>query len=74
MKKIMDDTQALGERVTGGYQKIEAAVVHGYRKMEDVIVSGFGRVCDRWVQALFTREGETVDQAKARLSRKNEMI
>lgn len=67
MTKIM---QALGKQVTGGYQKIEAAVVHGYRKMEGVMVSGFTWVCDRCVQALFAREGETVDQAKARLSRK----
>ena len=58
--------------VVAGYKKIENGVVTGYKKIEDGVVSGFGKVVDKCVEVLFAKEGETVAEAKARLSGKAE--
>ena len=54
--------------VVGGYKKIEKGVVDGYKKIEKGAVEGFEKVSDKFVEKLFTREGETVEEAKKRLS------
>ena len=56
--------------VVSGYKKIENGVVNGYLKIQDGIVDGFGKLISKCVEVMFAREGETVEQAKARLSRK----
>ena len=56
--------------VVAGYKKIEDGVVTGYKKMETGVVEGFGKVVDKCVEVLFAREGETVEEAKERLSEK----
>ena len=61
-------TGKIGEVVTEGFQKIEDGVVSGYKKIEDGVVEGFGKVSDKFVEKLFTKEGETVDDAKKRMS------
>ena len=74
---------AVAEEVTGGYKKIEDGVVSGYKKIENGVVSGykkiengvvegFGKVVDKCVEVLFAKEGESVEDAKARLSHKEE--
>ena len=54
-----------------GFEKIENGVVSGYKKIETGAVEGFGKVVDKCVEVLFTREGETVEEAKARLNGKD---
>lgn len=49
-------------------EKIEKKVVDGYRKIEDGVVGGFEKVSDGFVECFFTREGESVGQAKERLA------
>ena len=76
---IAETTKAVAEEaVTGykkiekcvvdGYKKIEDGVVSGYKKIEDGVVEGFGKVVDKCVEVLFAQEGESVEDAKARLS------
>lgn len=78
MKKIADTAAAAGsfakrvyraaeETAVGGYEKIERGVVWGYEKIERGAVEGFEKLTDRCVQALFAKEGESVQQARARL-------
>ena len=57
--------------VVDGYKKIEDGVVTGYKKIEDGVVEGFGKVVDKCVEVLFAKEGESVENAKARLSGKD---
>ena len=57
--------------VVTGYKKIENGVVTGYKKIETGVVEGFNKVTDKCVEVLFAREGESVEDAKARLSGKN---
>ncbi len=56
--------------VVTGYKKIENGVGKGYLKIQDGIVEGFGKFINKCVEVLFAREGETVEDAKRRLSRK----
>lgn len=56
--KLVKANEAIAETVTAAFGKIEDTVVGGYTKVEDAFV-------DRYL----TRDGETVEQAKARLRR-----
>ena len=58
--------------VVDGYKKIENGVVNGYKKIENGVVEGFGKVVDKCVEVLFAKEGESVEDAKARLNRKGQ--
>lgn len=72
MAKLADHMEKIAEGVTEGYQKIEDGVVTGYKKIETGAVEGFGKVVDKCVEVLFAKEGESVEEAKARLSNKEE--
>lgn len=63
-EEIIDTT---GEAVVGGYTKIEEGVVSGYKKIEEGVVGSFNKITDKFVGAFFTREGETVEQARERM-------
>ena len=64
----MSKIHEAAERIAEGYEKLEGAVVGGYKMVEDTVVGSFTRVADRFVDAFLTRDGETPDQAKARLA------
>lgn len=51
--------------------KIGSAVVTGYKKVEDTVVTGYKKTEDFFVEHLFTKKGETVEQAKERLKQQN---
>ena len=57
--KIVKANEEIAKKVVGAFEKIEGAVVGGYTKIEDAFV-------DRYL----TRDGETVEDAKARLKQK----
>jgi hypothetical protein len=63
--------KAVAAGAVSGYKKIENGVVTGYQKIEDSVVEGFGKVVDKCVEVLFAKDGETVEEAKARLSGKD---
>ena len=56
--KLIEANEKIAEAFVGGYKKVESAVVDGYTKVEDKFV-------DRYL----TRDGETVEEAKARLKK-----
>ena len=58
----------ISEGVVEGYKKIEEGVVEGYKKIEKGAVDGFNKVTDKCVEKLFAKEGETVEEAKKRLT------
>ncbi|MBQ7972209.1 MAG: hypothetical protein IJ291_01970 [Lachnospiraceae bacterium] len=67
MAKLADVNEKIAEKVVGGYKKIEDGVVNGYKKIENGAVEGFNKVSDKCVEVLFTKEGETVEEAKKRM-------
>lgn len=72
MAKFADHMEKIASGLVEGYQKIEDGVVTGYKKMETGVVEGFGKVVDKCVEVLFTKEGESVEDAKKRLNHKEE--
>ena len=68
MKKLADVNEKIAEKVVEGYKKIEDGVVSGYKKIEEGAVGGFNKVTDTIVGTVFAKEGETVEEAKERLS------
>ena len=71
-KEVVSGYKKIEEGVVAGYKKIEDGVVTGYKKIETGVVEGFGKVVDKCVEVLFTKEGKTVEEAKARLSGKEQ--
>lgn len=68
MAKLADVNEKIAETVVEGYKKIEDGVVDGYKKIEKGAVDGFSKVTDKCVEKLFAKEGESVEEAKKRLS------
>ena len=67
---VKEAYEAIEEGVVGSYKKIENSVVSGYKKVEHGAVNGFRKVSDFFIKKLFSREGETVEETRKRLSRK----
>jgi len=72
MSKFVEANEKIAEAVVEGYKKIENGVVEGYKKIEKGAVDGFNKVTDKCVEKLFAKEGETVEEAKKRLSGEKE--
>lgn len=49
-------------------KKIEEGVVASYKKIEDGAVGGFNKIADKFVDNYLTKEGESVEEARARLA------
>lgn len=58
----------MGQTVTRGYKAIETGAVSGYKAIENGAVTGYEKVSDKCVEILFAKEGEFVEEAKARLA------
>lgn len=71
MSKLVEINEKIADKVVGGYKKIENGVVGGYKKIENGVVQGFEKVTDKCVETLFAKEGESVEDAKKRLSGQN---
>lgn len=67
MKKL-NALEAIAEGVKDGYLLVENGVVKGYKAMETGVVSGFTKVNDAITLKLFGKDGETIEQTKARLN------
>jgi hypothetical protein len=67
---VKEAYQSVEDTVVGTYQKIEDSAVSGYKKMENSFVSGYKKVESAFVKKFLSREGETVEETKKRLSRK----
>jgi len=68
--KIVKANEKIAEAVTDGYKKIEKGVVDGYKKIEQGVVSGYAKIEDKFIDTYLTKDGETVEEAKARLKEK----
>lgn len=72
MSKIAEGYKKIENGVVEGYKRIEDGVVGGYKKIESGVVDGFNKVTDKCVEVLFTKDGETVGEAKQRLRPNND--
>lgn len=64
--------EKISNAVVSTYTSIQDCVVKGYFKIQNTAVSGYKKVENACIKTLFTKEGETVEEAKARLTCKQE--
>ena len=67
--KIVKANKKIAEVVTDGYKKIEKGVVDSYKKIEHGVVQGYTKIEDKFIDAYLTKDGETIEEAKARLKK-----
>lgn len=64
--------EKISNTVISTYTAIQNGVVKGYLKIQNGAVSGYKQLESACIRKLFARKGETVEEAKARLSDKTE--
>ena len=65
---ITEGYEKIEEGVVTGYKQIEEGVVTGYKKIESGVVGGFHKMTDKFVGKFLTKEGEALEDAKARIA------
>jgi hypothetical protein len=58
-------------KIVRANEKIAKAVTVGYKKIEKGVVDGYTKIEDKFIDAYLTKDGETVEEAKARLKKEN---
>lgn len=71
---MSNNMQKVADTVKSGYQKIEDGVVSGYKAIENGVVNGYIRISDAFVKKFLMHEGETLEEAKARIAREEEVL
>ena len=68
MSKFAEVNDKITEGVTKGFTGMCGGVVSGFNKMTEGVVRGYTAIEDKFVGAFLTREGESVEDAKKRLT------
>ena len=71
---VKEGFQNIENGVVEGYKKIENGVVEGYKKIENGVVEGFTKISDAFVEKYLMKEGETLEEAKARINKEQEEL
>ena len=61
-------------KVVDANKKIEKVVVGGYKKVEDSVVNGYKKIEDKFVDAFLKKDGETIEEAKARVKEEQKSL
>ena len=61
-------------KIVDANQKIEDTVVGGYKKVEDTVVGGYKKIEDKFVDTFLKKDGETTEEAKARVKAEQESL
>lgn len=69
---VKNGFQKIEDGVVSGYKAIENGVVKGYTAIQDGVVEGYTRISDAFVKKFLMRDGETLEQTKARIAREEE--
>ncbi len=69
--KLVKANKKIADTVVKGYKAVENTVVGGYKKVEGSVVGAYTKVEDKFINQYLTREGESVEEAKARLKGKD---
>ncbi len=71
VQEIMQDIE---DTVVDGYKATENLAVEGYKKVEKTFVDGFMAISDAFVEKFLMKEGETLEEAKARIEKEQEAL
>lgn len=59
-------------KIVKANKKISNTVVDTYKKIENSVVNGYTKIEDCFVDRYLTKDGESVEEAKARLKSKHQ--
>ena len=62
----------IAEKVVGGYKAVEESAVGAYRAVEEGVVGAYRGIESAFVEQFLTHDGESVEDAKARLCAEQE--
>lgn len=65
--KLVQANEKIAKGVTEGFNKMSTGVTEGFQEMRDGVVGGYTKIEDSFVGKYLTHDGETVEDAKARL-------
>lgn len=68
MTKLAKLNSKIANKAVRAYKLIETGVVNGYKKTENCAVKNANKVIDACVKNLFAKDGESLENAKSRLS------
>ncbi len=69
--KLVQANRKIAGTVTDGFTKMTDAVVGGYKKIEEGVAGGYQKIEDAFVDRYLIREGESVEECKARLKQES---
>ncbi len=72
--EIVKVSEKIAEKAGDTYEKVEQTVVGSYEKIEKAVVGGYTKVENRFVARYLTKDGESVEEAKARLKQENNTL
>ena len=64
---VTEGYKTVEETVTDGYKTVEDKVVSAYKAVENGVAAGFNKIANGFVDAFLKKEGESVEEARARL-------
>lgn len=67
--KLVQANEKVAETVVKGYKTVENAIVNGYKTVENGVTGAYEKIEDKFIDRYLTREGETLEEAKARLKK-----
>ena len=79
-KAVVEGYQKIENGVVDGYKKIEEGAIEGFKKVDNgridkisnTVTNAFEKVADGFVGKFLTKEGESVEEAKARLAKEQD--
>lgn len=70
---FLKTNEKIAETVTGAFAQLEEGVLNGYTKVEDAVVSRYTKIEDAFVARYLSKDGESVEEAKARIKRESSL-
>lgn len=67
--KLIQANENIAEHVSTGFKQMADGVTSGFRKINDAVVDGYTKIEDHFVDQYLTKDGESVEDAKARLKK-----
>ena len=65
---ITEKNEKIAEKVVATHKIIEKTVVGAYKASETGAVNGFNKVSGKFIEKFFTKDGESVEEAKKTFS------
>ena len=65
---VVSGYKTVEEAVVKGYKAVESGTVKGYKTIESTVVGAYKSIEDSFVDSFLREDGETVEEAKARIN------